>query len=114
MTTKRKRGYKAVGQNNYFEIAGQTASKFAERIVGAFKDMPDQAVTTFSVSILTKEKENALALRKLWQSGENFANGSCISTTKEQSFRNFSRDKSPNLTTMLRWGVTRSERAFIC
>ena len=49
MTTKRKRAYKAVGQNNYFEIAGQTASKFAERIVRAFKDMPDQAVTTFSI-----------------------------------------------------------------
>ena len=31
---------------------------------GAFKDMLDQVVTTFSVSILTKEKENALALRK--------------------------------------------------
>ena len=31
---------------------------------GAFKDMLDQVVTTFSVSILTKEKGNALALRK--------------------------------------------------
>lgn len=64
MITKGKRGYTAVGQTNYFERVGQTASKFAERIVGAFKDMLDQAVTTFSVSILTKEKENALALRK--------------------------------------------------
>lgn len=64
MITKGKRGYTAVGQTNYFERAGHTASKFAERIVGAFKDMLDQAVTTFSVSILTKEKENALALRK--------------------------------------------------
>ena len=31
---------------------------------GVFKDMLDQVVTTFSVSILTKEKGNAPALRK--------------------------------------------------
>ena len=41
MITKGKHGYTAVGQNNYFERAGQTASKFAKRIVGAFKDMLD-------------------------------------------------------------------------
>ena len=41
MITKGKLGYTAVGQNNYFERAGQAASKFAKRIVGAFKDMLD-------------------------------------------------------------------------
>ena len=73
---------------------------------GAFKDMLDQVVTTFSVSILTKEKGMH------WPCA-NMTNGSNIATTKKQSFRNCSRDKSPHLTKMLRGGVTRSERGFI-
>lgn len=58
--------------------------------------MLDQAVTTFSVSILTKEEENALALRKYDK----------VETTL-QTVPPFQQQKN------LRWGVTRSERAFI-
>ena len=63
MITKGKRGYTAVGQTTILKERVRQLPN-AERIVGVFKDMLDQAVTTFSVSILTKEKENALALRK--------------------------------------------------
>ena len=75
--------------------------------------MLDQAVTTFSVSILTKEKGNALALRKYDKVERTLQTAPAFRQQKNKVFVTFRATSHPISQKCWEEGVTRSERGFI-